>query len=121
MDNIEGICKQRTNKTFSVLNIKRLNFKIIGSAHNFKEIFLKMKQGCSCIFLSKLFLVDYSLKAPFLDVIKFNNYSNSIQGKLAPLGGIKISNLNKLKTVDCDSFAVLSGIKKKPAITDRLF
>ena len=100
---------------------KECRLKIIGSAHNYKEIFLKMKQGCSRIFLSKLFLVDYNLKAPFLDVIKFNNYSNNIQGKLVPLGGIKISNLNKLKIVNCDSFAVLSGVKKKPAIIDRLF
>ena len=117
----DGIYLSSYNKIFSVLNINRVNFKIIGSAHNYKEIFLKMKQGCSRIFLSKLFLVDYNLKAPFLDVIKFNNYSHSIQGKLAPLGGIKLSNLNKLKIVDCDSFAVLSEIKKKPAIIDRLF
>ena len=80
-----------------------------------------MKQGCNCIFLSKLFLVDYDKKAPFLDVVKFNNYPNNIQSKLAPLGGIKISNLNKLKIVNCDSFAVLSGVKKKPVIIDRLF
>jgi hypothetical protein len=66
-------------------------------------------------------LVEYNLKAPILEVIKFNNYSNNIQGKLVPLGGIKISNLNKLKIVNCDSFAVLSGVKKKPAIIDRLF
>jgi hypothetical protein len=80
-----------------------------------------MKQGCSCIFLSKLFLVDYDKTAPFLDVIKFNNYPNNVKKKLAPLGGIKISNLNKLKMVNCNTFAVLSGVKKKPAITDRLF
>jgi hypothetical protein len=44
-----------------------------------------------------------------------------VKKKLAPLGGIKISNLNKLKMVNCNTFAVLSGVKKKPAITDRLF
>ena len=119
--NSDGIYLSSYNKTFSVLNINRVNFRIIGSAHNFKEIFLKMKQGCNCIFLSKLFLVDYDKKAPFLDVVKFNNYPNNIQSKLAPLGGIKISNLNKLKIVNCDSFAVLSGVKKKPTITGRLF
>ena len=119
--NSDGIYLSSYNKTFSVLNIKRFNFKIIGSAHNYKEIFLKMKKGCSCIFLSKLFLVDYNPKAPFLDIIKFNSYTANIQNKLAPLGGIKISNLNKLKIVDCDSFAVLSGVKKKPAIIDLLF
>ena len=146
--NLKKFCKKNRNNLYLANNIKlsiklRLNgvylpsfnnklnfsgsfslpkkFKIIGSAHNFKEIFLKMKQGCSCIFLSKLFLVDYDKKAPFLDVVKFNNYPNNIQSKLVPLGGIKISNLNKLKIVNCDSFAVLSEIKKKPAIIDRLF
>ena len=119
--NSDGIYLSSYNKTFSVLNIKRFNFKIIGSAHNFKEIFFKMRQSCSYIFLSKLFLVDYNLKAPFLGVVKFNYYLNNIQSKLAPLGGIKISNLNKLKNVKCDAFTVFSEVKKKPAIIDRLF
>ena len=31
------------------------NFSIIGSAHNFKEIFIKQKQGCKLIFISPIF------------------------------------------------------------------
>jgi len=42
--------------------------------------------------------------------------------ELIPLGGIKYTNLNKLKLVRSDSFAILSEIKKKPAkIINRLF
>ena len=50
-----------------------------------------------------------------------NNLSR-ISRNLIPLGGIKIKNLNKLKNVYCEGFALLSEIKKKPAkIISRLF
>ena len=96
------------------------NFEIIGSAHNFKEISAKIRQGCSLILLSKLFLVDYDKNSAYLGVIKFNNYFK-ISTKLIPLGGIKSNNLNRLNNVSCDSFALMSEVKKKPAITSRLF
>ena len=58
--------------------------------------------------------------APFLGVIKFNKYL--INNKdLIPLGGINSNNLNKLKQLNCQSIAILSEIKKKPAIIRRLF
>ena len=103
------------------LNYKKPNFKIIGSAHNFKEILLKRKQGCSFVLLSKLFLVAYDKKSPYLGIIKFNNFSK-ISNKLIPLGGINNKNLNQLKNVSCEGFAILSEVKKKPAkIFSRLF
>jgi hypothetical protein len=72
--------------------------------------------------LSKLFLVEYVKDLPFLGVVKFNNFLNKFKTKLIPLGGIKINNLNKLKIVRSDAFAILSEIKKKPAnIINRLF
>ena len=100
---------------------KKSNFEIIGSAHNFKEITLKVKQGCSFILLSKLFLVDYDKNVPHLGVIKFNNFSR-ISKRIIPLGGIKKENLNNLKNVFGEGFAILSEVKKKPAkIFNRLF
>ena len=111
----DGIYLSSSNKDFRVLFLKKNNFKIIGSAHNTKEIAHKIKQGCNYIFLSKLFLVNYEKNAPFLGVIKFNGYVNKNLHKLIPLGGIKTSNLNKLKNVNCEGFAILSEIKKKPA------
>ena len=96
------------------------NFEIIGSAHNFREISAKIRQGCSLILLSKLFLVDYDKNSAYLGVIKFNNYFK-ISTKLIPLGGIKSNNLNRLNNVSCDSFALMSEVKKKPAIASRLF
>ena len=109
------------NKRLDILNYRKLNFQIIGSAHNLREIVLKKKQGCSFILLSKLFTVDYNKDVPHLGVVKFNNYSRILK-KLIPLGGIKKKNLNYLKNVFCEGFAILSEVKKKPAnIINRLF
>ena len=118
--NSDGIYLSSHNKSLRALSLKKNNFDIIGSAHNFKEIYRKTIQGCSSIFFSKLFLVNYDKMAPFLGVIKFNKYL--INNKdLIPLGGIKSNNLNKLKQLNCQSIAILSEIKKKPAIIRRLF
>ena len=117
----DGIYLSSLNKELKFLNFRKLNFEIIGSAHNFKEISNKIKQGCSSILFSKLFLVDYDKKSPFLGVIKFNNLSK-ITNRLIPLGGIKNHNLNHLNNVSCEGFAILSEVKKKPAnIINRLF
>ena len=116
----DGIYLSSFNKGLKFLNYKKENFKIIGSAHSFKEISNKIKQGCSSILLSKLFLVDYDKLAPFYGVVKFN-YFSKISKKLVPLGGIKEQNLNHLRNVFGEGIALLSEVKKKPAIIDRLF
>ncbi len=46
--------------------------KLIGSAHNTKEIYEKKKQGCKIIFLSRLFKTDYIDKKSFYGVVKFS-------------------------------------------------
>ena len=116
----DGVYLSSFNRDLKFLRYKNSNFKIIGSAHNFKEVSLKVKQGCSFILLSKLFLVNYNKCAPFLGVVKFN-YFSKISKKIIPLGGIKVNNLNQLKNVFGEGFALLSEIKKKPAIIRRLF
>ena len=119
--NSDGLYISAYNKSFRSLSLKKSNFKLIGSAHNLKEISLKSKQGCDIILFSKLFLVNYDKNAPYLGVIKFNNYLK-INKNLIPLGGISINNLNNLNNVNCLGFALLSEIKKKPAkIFSRLF
>ena len=119
--NSDGIYLSSFNKRLDILNYRKFNFRIIGSAHNLREIVLKKKQGCSFILLSKLFTVDYNKDAPHLGIVKFNNYSRILK-KLIPLGGIKEKNLNNLRNVLCEGFAILSEVKKKPAnIINRLF
>ena len=115
----DGVYISAFYKGFEQLNLKKLNKKILGSAHNFKEINEKRKQGCSYIILSKLFRVDYAPSENFHGIIKFNLIGNL--KNLIPLGGIKLINLNKAKLIKSDGIAIMSEIKKKPAISSRLF
>ena len=83
-------------------------------------------EGKYCPFLyilfSKLFKVDYDKSSSILGVIKFNKYINTITKLLVPLGGIKINNLNSLRSINSNYFSLLSEVKKKPAkIFSRLF
>ncbi len=119
--NSDGIYISSFNKKLNCLNFRKKNFQIIGSAHNFKEISVKIKQGCNSILFSKLFSVDYDKTASHLGVLKFNTFSRYSK-KLIPLGGIKSHNLNNLNNVSSEGFALLSEVKKKPAnIINRLF
>ena len=81
----------------------------------------KKNQGCKTIVLSRLFKTDYPNKHTYLGVVKFNLAKENFKEELVPLGGIKNKNLNLLRLVKTDSFAILSEIKKKPAIIRRLF
>ena len=117
----DGLYISAHNSNLRLTKLKMCNFQIIGSAHNYREIYLKKKQGCSEIVLSRIFRTDYSDKKSFLHVIKFNLISNVLNLKLVPLGGIREKNLNFTKNINCSSFCILSEIKKKPAIISRLF
>tara|TARA_Y200000002_G_scaffold380140_1_gene390941 strand:- start:1515 stop:2090 length:576 start_codon:yes stop_codon:yes gene_type:complete len=118
----DGLYISAHNTNLSLAKLRRSNFKIIGSAHNIKELNIKILQGCSSIVFSRLFEVSSPLKKGFMGVIKFNLFKLSRKENLVPLGGINLSNLNKLKMIKSDSFALLSEIKKKPVkIFNRLF
>ena len=97
------------------------SLEIIGSAHNFSEIYQKMKQGCKVIILSRLFKTSYKNKKDYLGIIKFNLIIKKYLIKIVPLGGINRFNLLKLNMVNSEGLALLSEIKKKPVITNRLF
>ena len=87
------------------------NFRVIGSAHSLKEIFIKEKQGCKSIFLSPLFKVKK--KVSFLDISKFNYLTLNRSINFIALGGIRKKNLNKLKLLNISGFAGISFFKKK--------
>ncbi len=118
----DGLYISAKNKNLSLNILKKANYDIIGSAHNHEEINIKKKQGCSTILFSRLFKTSYLNKKEYLGLIRFNLFSLTQKITLVPLGGIRLSNLNKMNIVKCNSFAVLSEIKKKPAkIINRLF
>ena len=96
-------------------------FEIIGSAHNFKEISIKRRQGCKKVILSRLFKTDYKNKKSFYGTTKFNLLTKNYDNDFVALGGIRSNNLMKLKMLNCEGVALLSEVKKKPAIIRRLF
>ena len=119
----DGLYISAHNKNLKFNRYISSKFKVIGSAHNFREINIKKIQGCTNIFLSRLFKTDYAYKDGYLGLIRFNLLRKNFQDcHLSPLGGIRLSNLNKIKNVNCSSFVILSEVKKKPAkIFSRLF
>ena len=117
----DGIYISAYNKSLKIAYLKNFKNKIIGSAHNIKEINIKKLQGCSSIIFSRLFKTTYKGKKGFLGVVKFNLFRLSRKENLVPLGGIRLSNLNNLNTVKCNSFALSSEIIKKPTFLSRRF
>ena len=118
----DGLYISANNKSLLLKGYSKKGYIVIGSAHNQKEINLKIKQGCKVIIFSRLFKTSYSYKDGYLGVQKFNIISLRSKAKLVPLGGINEKNLCKMNTVMSDAFACLSAIKKKPAkIINRLF
>jgi len=115
----DGIYIPSFNKTKKFQNLEKKNIRILGSAHNQKEIHTKVLQNCSAIFLSPIFYVEKSKK--FLDLHKFNylKYSNKID--MFALGGISEKNLRRLKLLDIQGFGGISLFKKKPAFKRPVF
>lgn len=95
------------------LYLKTINpkIKIIGSAHNYKEIYEKFNQGCDKVVLSRLFK---TYKNGYYNVTKFNLIANQNKKKIIALGGINKSNYKKIKIANCVGFALLSELKNKP-------
>jgi len=93
----------------SMFNLPK-KFKIIGSAHNLKEIKIKGNQGCKEIFLSPLFKVNKTKN--FLGIIKFNLISCKSKLFFIALGGINEKNYRKLKLLKLKGFASISWAKK---------
>ena len=82
------------------------NFRIIGSAHNLKEIKIKENQNVAKIFLSSLFKKNKN----FLGINKFNNLAKNYNQSFIALGGLNNNNFKKLKILNCYGFASISYI-----------
>ena len=120
-NNIKILFKLNTNKFYiSAYNKKQFwhlkyanaQIDIIGSAHNPREIYEKIRQGCNQIFLSRLFKTDYKYKKGFLGKIKFNLLSRTFSGKYIALGGIKEKNFSHVKDLNISGIAMSSDKKK---------
>jgi thiamine-phosphate pyrophosphorylase len=109
--NADGVYIPSTNKS---LNVRLINsnkkFKILGSAHNFKEIKIKEMQKIEEVFISPLFKKKSNQK---LDIYKYLNLKKITKLKDISLGGINNQNIKKLKFIKPTGFAAISYFKKK--------
>ena len=79
-------------------------FKIIGSAHNLKEIRIKELQKVNRIFLSSIFKKNKN----YLGINKFKLLSNLTKKKVVALGGISKKNKRLLNILNIKFFAGIS-------------
>jgi len=80
------------------------NFRVIGSAHNLREIRTKEIQNVKKIFLSSLFKKNKN----FLGMNKFILLSKLTKKKIVALGGVSKENINKLSLLKNSEFAGIS-------------
>lgn len=107
--NLDGAYVPSFNNSlkYNFLRTKK-NIELIGSAHNFRELFHKKKQGIDTIVLSPIF--KNTKKNNMLGVNKFNNITKFYKFKYVALGGIKKNNIKLLKNLNCIGFASISYI-----------
>ena len=105
--NIDGAYIPAFNKSFlhNSYNLKK-NFKLIGSAHNLKEIKIKEKQGVSLIFISPVFKNNKSNK--YLGIYKLFNLKKLTTKNVVCLGGINKENIKKIKLLKINNVASIS-------------
>ena len=115
----EGIYIPSFNKTKGFANLEKKNIKILGSAHNQKEIQKKISQNCAAIFLSPIFYIEKSKK--FLGLHKFNYLSHNNNTHIFALGGISENNIHKLKLLNIKGYGGIRMFKKKPAFKRPVF
>ena len=85
------------------------NFKIIGSAHNLREIRIKETQKVDKIFISSLFKKNKN----YLGINRFKLLSKLTKKEAVVLGGISSKNLRKLKILNQTKFAGISFFEQK--------
>ena len=86
-------------------NLLKTKFKILGSAHNLKEIKIKELQNVDEIFLSPLFKEKTNKQ---LYIYKYFNLKKTTKMKDISLGGINEKNIKKLKLIRPFGFAGIS-------------
>ena len=102
---LDGVYIPAFNKNLKHLAYSyKKNFKIIGSAHNLKEIRTKEMQKVNKIFISSIFKENKN----YLGINKFKLISNLTLRKVVALGGVSIKNVTLLKLLKNQEFAGIS-------------
>ncbi len=102
---LDGVYIPAFNNSFAHLaySLKK-NFKVIGSAHNIKEMRNKEIQNVEKIFLSSLFKKNKN----FLGMYKLKLLAKNTKKNIVVLGGISQNNIRKLALLDLPDFAGIS-------------
>ena len=105
--NLDGVYIPSFNKDYKIktFNFKK-KFKILGSAHNLKEIRTKELQKVEYLFLSPLFLSKKNKTE--LGIYRFMNLSKKTKRRIICLGGINKDNLKKNKLIKPYGIAAIS-------------
>ena len=102
---LDGAYIPSFNKEFNHLNYAHVNnFKLVGSAHNLKEIKIKELQKVDKIFLSSLFKKNRN----YLGINKFKFLSKLTKKKIVVLGGVSKRNIKQLNLLNNFEFAGIS-------------
>ncbi len=102
---LDGVYIPAFNKSLKHLAYSyKKKFKIIGSAHNLKEIRVKETQNVQSIVLSSLFKKNKN----YLGINKFKILSNLTKKNIIALGGISKLNKKKLILLNQSDFAGIS-------------
>jgi len=108
--NLDGAYVPAFNNSLRHLSYSyKKNFKIIGSAHNLKEIRIKEKQKVEKIFLSSLFKKNKN----YLGINRLKILSNLTKRKIVVLGGVSSKNIKKLGLLNQNEFAGISFFEQK--------
>ena len=102
---LDGVYLPSFNKDFNHLAYSTfLNFAVVGSAHNLKEIKIKELQKVQNIFISSIFKKNKN----YLGLGKFKILSKYTKKKVVALGGISKKNIKKIKLTNVSCIAGIS-------------
>jgi thiamine-phosphate pyrophosphorylase len=103
--NLDGAYIPSFNKNIKHLSYSlKKKFKIVGSAHNLKEIRIKEIQKVDKVFLSSLFKKNKN----YLGINKFRLFSKLTKKRIVALGGISNTNKKRLSLLNNPDFAGIS-------------
>ena len=108
-----GIFISATNKKIGLSLFNNIKFKLIGSAHNQLEYFIKKRQSCKTIMLSPIFYNEKYSVNKILNPIKFNLISLDWKIDLCALGGLAEENIGKIKMTKAKAIGVKSLVNKR--------
>tara|TARA_Y100000817_G_scaffold227094_1_gene179889 strand:- start:276 stop:806 length:531 start_codon:yes stop_codon:yes gene_type:complete len=102
---LDGVYLPSFNKDFNHLAYSTfINFAVVGSAHNLKEIKIKELQKVQNIFISSIFKKNKN----YLGLNKFKILSKYTKKKVVALGGVSKKNIKKINLTNVSCVAGIS-------------